>query len=160
MATSVGRILQKRVDDDDYDDDDDVNWWYSDTATTVKWVAFSAIVLLFMIWIIGGHWHAKRRIEKGLRPLAYHRCFVSRRMMARVDPRYACPPQTYMYSNYPPPPDGYNYSYAPNPNGYQMNNMPPPPIYDPSRPPQYEAPPGASKVDPNQARDRREDGPA
>lgn len=39
----------------------------------VKWTILAVIVLLFTLWIVGGYWHAKKRIQKGLRPLAYHR---------------------------------------------------------------------------------------
>ncbi|KAM5355498.1 hypothetical protein ACJ41O_002144 [Fusarium nematophilum] len=162
MATFVRCALERRADDDSddsytwVDDDDDVTtWWYSDTGYIVKWTILAVIVLLFTVWIVAGYWHAKRRIQKGLRPLAYHRCFVSRRMMARVDPRYAYPPQPY-YAQYPPPQDGYQYGQ---PGGYPMYSMPPP-VYDPSRPPVYEGPPeGGSKIDPAQGQ-ARQDGPA
>ncbi|KAF4465503.1 Chitin synthesis regulation Congo red resistance RCR [Fusarium albosuccineum] len=164
MATFVRRALERRADDDDDDnfreseswDNDDVTWWYSKEGYIVKWVILGVIVLLFTLWIVGGYWHAKKRIEKGLRPLAYHRCFVSRRMMARVDPRYAYPPQPY-YAGYPPP-EGY-YQHG-QPGGYPMYHMPPP-VYDPSRPPMYDGPPeGGSKIDPAQGQTRRDDGPA
>ncbi|KAF5019507.1 hypothetical protein F66182_8484 [Fusarium sp. NRRL 66182] len=171
MSTFVRRALEIRQDDDDDnhnttenwnradgDDDDGVYWWYSDDGYIVKWTILAVIVILFTLWIVGGYWHAKKRIQKGLRPLAYHRCFVSRRMMAQVDPRYAYPPNGYY--GYPPP-DGYGH-YA-HPGGYPMQNMPPPPVYDPSRPPMYDGPPeGGSKIDPTQGQGqlRREDGPA
>ncbi|EEU48056.1 uncharacterized protein NECHADRAFT_102387 [Fusarium vanettenii 77-13-4] len=161
----VRRALMRRDDDDDDDnrteswglDDDDNDegyWWYSDEGVIVKWSILAVIVVLFTLWIVGGYWHAKRRIAKGLRPMAYHRCFVSRRMMAQVDPRYAYHPQPY-YATYPGP-DGHTYVQ---PGGYPMYNMPPP-VYDPSRPPMYEEPPeGGSKIDPTQGQ-RRDDGPA
>lgn len=93
-------------------------------------------------------------IDLGARANIDSQCFVGRRMMAQVDPRYAYHPQPY-YAGYPPP-DGH---YGQQPGGYAMYNMPPP-VYDPSRPPMYEEPPeGGSKIDPNQGQ-RQDDGPA
>ncbi|CAM1504086.1 Fc.00g016770.m01.CDS01 [Cosmosporella sp. VM-42] len=146
MPTFAKREMEARDDGDDlpfgYVEDDGyaVPWWYSSTGVIVKWTIFILIVVLFFGWIIGGYLHAKSRLKKGLMPLRYHRCLVSRRQLAQVDPSYAYPrPQ---YSNYP----------NNQPNGYPMHNMPPP-IYDPSRPPMYEGPPeGGSKVDPAQSR--------
>ncbi|KAF4969655.1 hypothetical protein FZEAL_10193 [Fusarium zealandicum] len=170
MATFVRRALQRRDDDDDGDDDYDDDqifadqyegedswdtWVYDEKTQIIKWVIAGVILLLFLGWIVGGYWHAKKRIEKGLRPLAYHRCFVSRRMMARVDPSYAYPPHVY-YATYAPPPDGHHGQ----PGAYPMYSMPPP-VYDPSRPPVYDGPPdGGFKTNPAQGHERRDDGPA
>jgi uncharacterized protein YneF (UPF0154 family) len=160
MASFVRYALERREDDDSSEtwtdnDNDDVYWWYSKEGYIVKWTILAVIVLLFTLWIVGGYWHAKKRLQKGLRPLAYHRCFVSRSMMAQVDPRYAYPPNGYYY----PPQQGYgNYGQ---PGGYPMQSMPPPPVYDPSRPPMYEDPPNnGSKIDPAQGQPRQQDGPA
>ncbi|KAM0556673.1 hypothetical protein ACHAPJ_005731 [Fusarium lateritium] len=158
MVTFLRYALERRADDNEWSDDDgdDVYWWYSREGYIVKWTILAVLVLIFTLWIVGGYWHAKKRIQKGQRPLAYHRCFVSRRMMAQVDPRYAYPPNGY-YAY--PQQDGYG-NYAP-PGGYPMHNMPPPPVYDPSRPPMYEGPPdGGPKIDPAQGQRRRDDGPA
>ncbi|KAI5467284.1 hypothetical protein BGZ63DRAFT_22346 [Mariannaea sp. PMI_226] len=142
-------LLQHRADDtntttnedDRVWDDEGVYWWYSDTGMIVKWTIFSTITVLFLSWLIIGHFHAKSRLKKGLQPLGYHRVLVSRRMRAQYDPNYVPPQPIYgMYSA----PDNY---------GYRMYNVPPP-VYDPSRPPVYEPPVGASKVDPMQ--DRRD----
>ncbi|KAF4959748.1 hypothetical protein FGADI_1522 [Fusarium gaditjirri] len=153
MASFARYALERRDDETSeyFTDDDDVYWWYSREGYIVKWTILAVIVLLFTLWIVGGYWHAKKRIQKGLRPLAYHRCFVSRRMMAQVDPRYAYPPNGYYYA----PPGNYA-----QPGGYPMHSMPPPPVYDPSRPPMYEEPPNASKIDPAQGQQRQADGPA
>ncbi|KAK6210751.1 hypothetical protein LQW54_005956 [Pestalotiopsis sp. IQ-011] len=126
-----------------FDDDGDVPFWWTRTGIIVKWSIFLAIVVGFMLWLVLGYMHAKRRINKGLKPLGYHRCLLGRAELARVDPAYGYPHAT--YTNYAPPGAGY----------YGMQPMPPP-VYDPNRPPQYPggpAPPppmGGSKVDPEQ----------
>ncbi|ETS81789.1 hypothetical protein PFICI_06791 [Pestalotiopsis fici W106-1] len=128
------------------DDRDDVPFWWTRTGIIVKWSIFLAIVVVFMLWLVLGYMHAKRRMRKGLKPLGYHRCLVSRAELARVDPAYAYPQA--VYTNYAQPPPGAGY--------YGMQPMPPP-VYDPNRPPQYPggpAPPppqGGSKIDPEQA---------
>ncbi|KAH6900240.1 hypothetical protein B0T10DRAFT_20657 [Thelonectria olida] len=138
-------MLQRRADDTDTDDnvvyldDDGVYWWYTDTGMIVKWTVFTTIVVLFMAWLIGGYFHAKKRLQKGMQPLAYHRVLVSRRMRAQYDP------------NYVPPQPVYGMYAAPNGYGYPMYNMPPP-VYDPNRPPMYEPPAGSTKIDPMQDR--------
>ena len=42
-------------------------------AVGIKWGIVGALILIFVLWIVGGYYHAKRRIAKGLPPLAYHR---------------------------------------------------------------------------------------
>jgi hypothetical protein len=66
---------------------------------------------------------------------------VSRTELATVDPRCAYAARPGGYATY-------------RPENYNMTAMPPP-IYDPNaaRPPMYEGPDGASKVDPSQGRD-------
>jgi fumarate reductase subunit D len=39
----------------------------------VRWSVFFGILLLFLAYMVIGYWHAKKRINKGLKPLAYHR---------------------------------------------------------------------------------------
>lgn len=86
---------------------------------------------------------------------------VPRHELARVDPRYALPPQPHpMYaagaannnnnSNYHYRP-GYQNQYDPSYN-MQSSMPPPPPMYDPNapRPPMYEAPQGGTKMAPSQ----------
>jgi hypothetical protein len=102
---------------------------------------------------IFGYWHAKRRVARGLPPLAYHRVcslfeyppfrtntlqwLLSRRQRAQFDPRYrdAVPGDSYSSDQ------------------YGMHAYPPP-VYDPNSapPPKYQPPEGASKVDPTQRR--------
>ncbi|KAG8409001.1 ERAD-associated protein [Metarhizium acridum] len=54
-----------------------VPWWHTKTGIIVRWVIFLVIFVLIMGYLIGGYYHAKARIRKGLEPLAYHRCLVS-----------------------------------------------------------------------------------
>ncbi|KAI0107338.1 hypothetical protein F4776DRAFT_432330 [Hypoxylon sp. NC0597] len=120
-------------------------FWYTRTGVIVKWSLFLGITFLLTLYLVLGRIHAKRRVRKGLKPMAYHGWLLSRQEKAGVDPRYAWPQAS--YTNYQPGP-GYG------PNTYGMHPMPPP-VYDPNnRPPMYEgAPPpmGGSKVDPMQA---------
>ena len=57
------------------DDDHDVNdsWWYSDRAEAIKWGVVGGIFFIVVLWLVGGYFHARRRVKKGLPPLAYHR---------------------------------------------------------------------------------------
>jgi len=45
-------------------------------------VRYSIVVILFgaiLLYFVGGYFHAKRRVRKGLPPLRYHRWMVNRR---------------------------------------------------------------------------------
>ncbi|KAI1384033.1 uncharacterized protein F4822DRAFT_58950 [Hypoxylon trugodes] len=115
-------------------------FWYTKTGVIVKWSLFLGITLLLGLYLVLGRVHAKKRVNKGLKPLAYHGWLLSRQERAGVDPRYAWPQAS--YTTYPQPYGG---------GAYAM----PPPVYDPNnRPPMYEgggAPPmGGSKIDPMQ----------
>ncbi|KAH8592096.1 hypothetical protein B0O99DRAFT_518210 [Bisporella sp. PMI_857] len=105
-----------------------------------RWSVFFAIIFLFSAYMIGGYLHAKRRIKKGLPPLAYHRWLLNRQQRARFDPNYQNP-QAY-YSPYRP--DGGQYGMHPMPPPMYNPNEPPPPVYQP--------PAGGTKVDPSQWR--------
>ncbi len=48
-------------------------WWWSPDAYAVKWGIIGAIFVIFVLLFFGGHYHAQRRMKKGLPPLAYHR---------------------------------------------------------------------------------------
>ncbi|KAI1104622.1 hypothetical protein F4804DRAFT_182639 [Jackrogersella minutella] len=119
-------------------------FWYTKTGVIVKWSLFLGITVLLALYLILGRMHAKKRVNKGLKPLAYHNWLLSRQEKAGVDPRYAWPQAS--FTNYQPAP-GYG------PGGYGMQAMPPP-VYDPNnRPPMYEGGPppmGGTKVDPMQ----------
>lgn len=121
------------------------SWWHSKTGTIVRWVLFFAIFGTITLYVLVGYLHAKRRLRKGLRPLAYHRCLVSRRSYGPPVNQHwpnGQPFRVYCYQQ--PQQSGY---YQP---AYPMNDMPLP-AYDPNRPPVYSGPPeGGSKVDPSQ----------
>ncbi|PMD61523.1 uncharacterized protein K444DRAFT_628549 [Hyaloscypha bicolor E] len=115
------------------------SFWWTRTGQIVRWSIFFAILGLFIAYMIIGYWHAKRRISRGLPPLAYHRWLLNRQQRARYDPSYQNP--HVFYTSYPQPGGQYG-----------MNPMPPP-MYDPNgQPPVYQPPAGASKVDPSQWR--------
>ncbi|KAK3187612.1 hypothetical protein K4F52_003670 [Lecanicillium sp. MT-2017a] len=117
-------------------DDGSVPFWYTETGYIVRWVLFSVFVLIVLLWVVGGYFHARHRIKKGLRPMGYHSCFAPRRA------RYS---QAGWYGSQQQQQYGHN--------AYNMNNMPPPPMYDSTRPPEYYAgPPDGTKVDPSQWR--------
>ncbi|KAI1772609.1 hypothetical protein F4818DRAFT_133612 [Hypoxylon cercidicola] len=120
-------------------------FWYTRTGVIVKWSIFLGIITLLALYMVLGRMHAKKRVNKGLKPMAYHGWLLSRQERAGVDPRYAWPQAS--YTSYQQPGAGYG------PGTYGMHAMPPP-VYDPNnRPPMYEgggAPMGGSKVDPVQ----------
>lgn len=43
------------------------------TGQIVRWSVFFGIFFLLLAYMLLGYWHAKRRINKGLAPLRYHR---------------------------------------------------------------------------------------
>ncbi|KAH8905896.1 hypothetical protein BR93DRAFT_998044 [Coniochaeta sp. PMI_546] len=141
---TIGHLTARQFVDDDGLDDSYVPFWYTRTGIIVKWSLFLGIVILFSAYLFIGYTHAKKRIARGLPPLAYHRWLVSRGQLASVDPRYAYPA-----------PAGFA-TYRPPQNEYGMYAMPPP-VYDPNapRPPMYYGPTEqdvGTKVDPDQSR--------
>ncbi|KAI0011950.1 hypothetical protein F4779DRAFT_615130 [Xylariaceae sp. FL0662B] len=119
-------------------------FWYTKEGVIIKWVLFLSFILLIGLYLVLGRVHAKRRLRKGMKPMAYHAWLLSRQERARVDPQYAWPQASYT---------NYNHNQA-GPDYYGMHNMPPP-VYDPNRPPMYEGGPppmGGGKVDPAAAR--------
>ncbi|KAK0515947.1 hypothetical protein JMJ35_001981 [Cladonia borealis] len=134
-------LLKRQFNGDDGDGLDD-GWGYSNTAIAIKWAVVGAIILIFLLWFVGGYYHAQRRIKKGLPPLGYHRFLLPRRQRAQFMPR----PQ---YGYYPQQQNRY-----PNGDGYQMHNYPaPPPAYNNTEhipPPVYQPPEHGSKVNPVQ----------
>ena len=53
---------------------------YFQKNDAIRWAVLTGIILLFVVWLVGGYFHAQRRIRNGKRPLAYH---VVCRIMAR-----------------------------------------------------------------------------
>ncbi|TAQ84744.1 hypothetical protein B7494_g6929 [Chlorociboria aeruginascens] len=152
-ANMAGLYSRQDVLDDNGDEfvDDDrfQSFWWTTTGQIVKWSVFFGLLAILIAYLVIGHIHAKRRIKKGLAPLAYHKWLLSREDRAKFDPTFQGS-STYYY------PDGQQ------PYGMPMHRMPPP-VYDPHSmpPPGYQHPPGATKVDPSQfTTTRREDGEA
>ncbi|MCJ1451925.1 hypothetical protein MMC28_002265 [Mycoblastus sanguinarius] len=132
----VYNLARRQTGLDDGDDDDGDYWGYSTTATAVKWAFVAAILLLFLLWFVGGYYHAQRRLKKGLPPLAYHRFLLPHHQRTRFmpQPQYAVYPQQNGYGESYPlqafPPPAYNAEHIP--------------------PPMYQPPEGASKANPTQ----------
>ncbi|KAI1077646.1 hypothetical protein F5B20DRAFT_550877 [Whalleya microplaca] len=128
------------------DDNGRLIWfWYTREGVIIKWSLFFAFVLFVGLYLVLGRIHAKRRMRRGMKPMAYHAWLLSRQERAGVDPRYAWPQASYTNYQQPPPPGGGAGGYY----GMQ-NNMPPPPVYDGNRPPMYEGvtpPPAGTKAD-------------
>ncbi|KAI8624115.1 hypothetical protein F5Y19DRAFT_455923 [Xylariaceae sp. FL1651] len=138
LSDSAESLARRQIDDGREE------WfWYTKTGLIIKYTLFFAFLLLLAAWLIGGRTHAKRRLRRGQKPMAYHAWLLSRQERAQVDPAYAWPQASYGV---------YRPVYGGNGGGdqYGMHSMPPP-VYDPSRPPVYDGPPAGSKVDPSQA---------
>ncbi|KAJ4987414.1 ubiquitin-protein ligase Sel1 [Stagonosporopsis vannaccii] len=119
-------------------------FWYTQKGQIIKWSILGAMFALFMAWFIGGYIHAKRRLKAGKPLLAYHRFLVS----WQERKRYGQTPQNHFtfyatqnpYANRPP--------YTQRADGSWPE---PPPTYNGAdAPPQYFAPPGATKASPSQ----------
>jgi len=50
-----------------------VPFWSTKTGVIVKWSLFLAICVAFTLYLLIGYIHAKKRIQRGLPPLSYHR---------------------------------------------------------------------------------------
>jgi len=137
MMASI--IARQNVNDGDFIIVENNSWWWTRTGQIVRWSLFFGLFFLFLAYMVGGYWHARRRISKGLPPLAYHRWLLNRQQRARYDPNYQNP--SVYYNQYP---DGGQYG---------MHPMPPP-MYDPNAPPPptYQLPVGGTKIDPSQWR--------
>ncbi|KAJ4287329.1 hypothetical protein N0V90_012727 [Kalmusia sp. IMI 367209] len=118
-------------------------FWYSDTGIIIKWVILASFFLFFMAWFLGGYLHAKARLRKGKPLLAYHRWLVS----YQERKRYGQTRQN-QYEYYTHQPYAQQQAYGPRPDGTWPE---PPPMYNNDAPPGYVPPPGATKMNPNQA---------
>ncbi|KAH8725314.1 hypothetical protein GQ44DRAFT_227069 [Phaeosphaeriaceae sp. PMI808] len=124
---------------------DDGGFWYTDKGIIIKWIILGSIFFIFMAWFLGGYIHAKQRLKKGLPLLGYHRFLISyseRKRHGQVPQNHF----TFYAQEHP---------YYPNQQPYQQRPggpyTEPPPVYNNNdAPPQYFAPPGASKTHPNQ----------
>ncbi|KAH7123960.1 hypothetical protein B0J11DRAFT_326747 [Dendryphion nanum] len=121
-------------------------WWYSDTGIIVKWCILGAIFLFFTLWFVGGYFHAKSRMRKGLPLMGYHRFLIpfSRRRAAGQVPQnhftfYATQQAPYGQNSNN---NNTNY-YQQRPDGSYPDA---PPMYSNEAPPGYMPPPGATKT--------------
>ncbi|CAA9957611.1 hypothetical protein CFE70_001183 [Pyrenophora teres f. teres 0-1] len=125
----------------------DDSFWYSDTGIIVKWIILASFFFIFFGWFVIGHIHAKQRLKKGLPLLAYHRFLIpyNQRRGPLAPQNHFTFYQTQQPYGAPPP----NAPYAQRTDGAWAE---PPPLYqNTDAPPQYFAPPGASKTNPSQA---------
>lgn len=81
-ALDMASLSRRDIDwGDDFDDDHDDRyysyWGYDRTAFIVKWVLIAVLLFLIVLWLVGGYFHAQRRMKKGLPPMLYHRVRVS-----------------------------------------------------------------------------------
>ena len=139
---------------DDYDYYDGQSWWWTpvrcghslsyhdrianeqQAGMAVRYAVVAILFAFLLIFFVGGYYHARRRLRKGLQPLAYHRWMVRRHMRPQQQHAYM-PQQRYPQSQ------GYQNQ------GYQMDHYaPPPPAYNhaDAPPPVYQPPEGGSKV--------------
>ncbi|KAK4942339.1 hypothetical protein LTR10_017946 [Elasticomyces elasticus] len=142
----ASRIFRRQLNTDSNDDPDtyDGYWWYSTTAYAIKWAVIASLLVLFFLFFLGGYLHARRRMRKGLPPLAYHRWLVPRSQriaFAQRYPQYAHQAGFYRTTQTP-----YGHGHA-----YPMGAYgPPPPAYhEPDYVPAY-TPQAPNKVDPDQ----------
>ncbi|KAK5677786.1 hypothetical protein LTS10_009669 [Elasticomyces elasticus] len=120
---------------DDYDYGYEGGFWWSSAGMAVRYAVVAILFAALILFFVGGYYHGRRRIRKGLPPLAYHRWMVR---------RYMQPNQQYSQAGYQqyPPPQNRNQDY-------QMDHFaPPPPAYNnaDAPPPVYQPPEGGSKV--------------
>ncbi|KAK5092194.1 hypothetical protein LTR70_005849 [Exophiala xenobiotica] len=128
-----------------YYDNDGYGWWgYSETAYVIKWVITAVVLVALVLFFVGGYFHARMRMKKGLPPLRYHRWLVPRRQREQYFPSQS----------------RVNYHHAPYGHGQAVplhNYGPPPPAYgEQDYVPPYAPPQGASKVNPDQSYDHNQ----
>ncbi|MCJ1242831.1 hypothetical protein MMC30_000026 [Trapelia coarctata] len=124
--------MERRLQGRDFFDDGDVQAY--NTSLIVRWVIFGIIVFCILA-LVFAYAHAKRRMQTGLPPKAYHRWMVPNQNRTR---------QASTIQN--------QFSfYRAGPSEYDLEAYPPP-VYDPNHvmPPAYQPPEGASKANPSQ----------
>ncbi|KAK3115552.1 hypothetical protein LTR53_004999 [Teratosphaeriaceae sp. CCFEE 6253] len=139
-GSGSGSVLGDGNDDgdgyyDDYYGDDygSESWWWTPAGMAVRYAVVAFLFAFILIFFVGGYYHARRRLRKGLQPLAYHRWMVR---------RYLQGPQQHAYM-------AHQQQQQPPYQGYQMDHYaPPPPAYNnaDAPPPVYQPPEGGSKV--------------
>ncbi|KIX01550.1 uncharacterized protein Z518_09276 [Rhinocladiella mackenziei CBS 650.93] len=139
------RIFRRQTTtEDDTDDLYDGYWWYSPTAYAIKWAVIAAILLAALLYFVGGYVHAKRRMQKGLPPLAYHRWLIPRRQRMAFTQQYPQYANQFSFYRHAQTPYGHGQAYPMGSYG------PPPPAYgEPDYVPAYTSQ-GPNKVDPDQ----------
>ncbi|KAK6820864.1 hypothetical protein PG990_012843 [Apiospora arundinis] len=100
-----------------------IPFWHTKTGIIIRWSIFAGLLFITLTWIFVGRWHARKRVSKGLAPMAYHRWLIPRSELAKSDPRYKYPDNV-QYMQYPPPPPG-AYGMQPMPPQYQPGPLPP-----------------------------------
>ncbi|KAF1932307.1 uncharacterized protein M421DRAFT_1952 [Didymella exigua CBS 183.55] len=124
----------------------DGGFWYSEKGMIIKWTILGSLFGLFMLWLVGGYVHAKRRLKAGKPLLAYHRFLVSWQERKRYG-QEGTPQNHFTFYNAQNP-------YTAQPPYQQRQDgswAEPPPLYNGDAPPVYGAPPGASKVSADQS---------
>lgn len=116
----------------------DDSQYYTPAVYYVKWAVLTVLILLILLYFVGGYLHARRRMRQGLAPMLYHRWFIPRRERAHVGVQSRHPHEQFSF---------YHNQHS----GYNMQSMPPP-AYNQNMapPPLYQPPLGGSKVDPSQ----------
>ncbi|KAK5556857.1 hypothetical protein LTR46_005369 [Exophiala xenobiotica] len=170
------RVFRRQItttnNNDNNDNNNDFNngyWWYSSTAYAIKWAIIAAILVAFLVFFVAGYWHARRRMRKGLPPLAYHRWLVPRRQrmaFAQQYPQYAqqvgyyratptyhpyAQGQAYHMGAYGPPPPGKSPSMVNKETMARKADQRIIAYHEPDYVPAY-TPQGPNKVDPDQSR--------
>ncbi|MCJ1373088.1 hypothetical protein MMC20_004315 [Loxospora ochrophaea] len=128
-------LLGKRQFDEDCDFDDDDCGFYSQKSLIIRYSVFGGIVLIFVLVILGGYFHARRRMKKGLPPWRAHKVFLP------SSQRHQGGPQN-QFSYYQTRGD-YNQEYG-------MQSLELPAYNSDNVPPTYQPPDGASKIYPTQ----------
>ncbi|KAI6814741.1 hypothetical protein KC332_g12227 [Hortaea werneckii] len=111
---------------------DNVGFWWTPAGMAVRYTIVGLLFAALLFFFVGGYFHARRRLQRGLPPLSYHRWMVGRayRSYPAETVYYQQPGTTYRMDQYEHPPPAYTATTEP------------PPVYQP--------PEGATKVAANQ----------
>lgn len=117
------------------------SWWFSDTGYIVRYAVTGALVLLVVVWVIGGTMHAKSRLAKGKAPLAYHSWLVRKAHRGGQRPSF---PSYSTPARHATPQDRMEHSLS----SWSRTQPEAPPNYYHDVPPAYQ--PAGSKAEPGQ----------